>query len=404
MGKKVNNNSNKNNRNRKSNNAKKLSLPKLIVSLVVLILIAVGGAIAGSHEKLFPKNNNQSNSEINIANQGNNESDSLEGKYEVKQLADLSENFESEDLTYLDKKTSTYKKTKYTEIYKDYSKDDVLTKNRVTRFVNNNKPKFNDEYFSPDLDFDRVYVSYIDEVYDTKAKKTLKRPGAAFGRINVDTLKKDDRERLTYNPPGYTKNNKKYNSIESGWIYNRCHLIGHQLSGLNDNECNLVTGTRFINIQGMVEYENDIADAFRGKNLQYTSNVYILYYVKPIYIGDELLPRGFHMMAQAFYKPDKSKNKSELTKEDFKKEFYHDDMRFSKFNIYSDNYQPGFVLNYKTGEVKSIVPYKNLKPGEKAYVDKYLKGAEYPTMLNNNKDKNNIIILFIRKEDALNIA
>lgn len=385
--------SNKKTKNNKNNLKQKLI--KIAISIIILIVASIGGYFTYDIQK---KSNDKSNdTQINASGTG---------LYEVKQLTDLSNNFDSEKLTYL--KDNKWVESNYKTIYREFSEYNAVQQDRVTRFVNKNIPKFTNDYFSPDLDFNKIYVSENKTVYDKNARKNLKRPGRAFGRINIETCAKDNREALKYDPPGYKKNNKKYSSIEGGWIYNRCHLIGYQMCGINDNQYNLATGTRFLNIQGMVEYENDITKFVKNKNFQ---DAYILYYVEPIYENDDdLLPRGFHMMAQAFHKPDKNKNKSQLTKEDFNKPYNldlarekDDTLRFSNFNIYSDNYQPGFEIDYKTGDIKKIIPYEELKSGEKEYVKSALKGKDYPTEISIRKNKNKNLIYY-RKDDILNVA
>jgi DNA-entry nuclease len=123
------------------------------------------------------------------------------------------------------------------------------------------------------------------------------------------------RTELTWNPTGW--HNKK---IASGWLYNRSHLIGYQLSGQNNNPKNLITGTRELNAPEMLAHEDDIA-----YYLKQNPNGYVRYRVTPIFRGNELLPRGVQMEAQSV------------------------GSNAVHFNVYIFNVQSGVTLNYQDG-------------------------------------------------------
>jgi hypothetical protein len=123
------------------------------------------------------------------------------------------------------------------------------------------------------------------------------------------------RTALTWNPTGW--HNKK---ISSGWLYNRSHLIGYQLTGQNNNPKNLITGTRSLNSPEMLAHEMDIA-----YYLKENSSHYVRYRVTPIFRNDELLPRGVQMEAQSV--GDNAIH----------------------FNVYIFNVQSGVSLNYSDG-------------------------------------------------------
>ncbi len=110
------------------------------------------------------------------------------------------------------------------------------------------------------------------------------------------------------------------NVYQDGWLFNRCHLIGYQLTGQNNNLKNLITGTRQLNDPGMLKYENKVADYIRK-----SGNHYVRYRVTPIWRGNELLSRGVQMEAQSI--GDNS----------------------VRFNVYIFNVQPGVKLNYNNG-------------------------------------------------------
>ena len=118
--------------------------------------------------------------------------------------------------------------------------------------------------------------------------------------------------------------NKKYDTslVDGGYIYNRCHLIGHQLAGEDANKENLITGTRYFNVDGMLPFENMIADYVKE------TNNHVLYRVTPIYDGDDLVAKGVQMEAYSV----------------------EDDGEGVMFNVFVYNVQPGIEIDYATGE------------------------------------------------------
>ena len=113
----------------------------------------------------------------------------------------------------------------------------------------------------------------------------------------------------------------KYDWIEGGYLYNRCHLIGYQLTGQNANECNLITGTRYLNVDGMQPYEDGMADYVRR-----TGN-HVLYRVTPVFKGVELVARGVVMEALSV----------------------EDEGSGLRFCRWCPNVQPGVTIDYLTG-------------------------------------------------------
>lgn len=144
---------------------------------------------------------------------------------------------------------------------------------------------------------------------------TLNRVTTADALLNQSLMPTQPRERLYINPTGW--HNKR---LASGWLYNRSHLIGFQLTGQNNNIKNLMTGTRQLNDPGMVDYENYIA-----QYLKQSPNNYVRYSVRPIFVGNELVARGVQLRAQ-------SVNSSAI-----------------EFNVYIFNVQPGVTINYNDG-------------------------------------------------------
>ena len=114
----------------------------------------------------------------------------------------------------------------------------------------------------------------------------------------------------------------KYDFVDGKYLYNRCHLIGYQLTGENANEKNLITGTRYLNIEGMLPFENMVADYIKE-----TGN-HVMYRVTPVFEGENLVASGVQMEAESV----------------------EDQGADLSFNVYVYNVQPGVEIDYKTGE------------------------------------------------------
>ena len=142
--------------------------------------------------------------------------------------------------------------------------------------VNENIPYFTDEELTT-------------QSFETYSElDSLGRCGVTYACIGQDLMPTEDRESISeVTPSGW--NNKEYDFVDGGWLYNRCHLIGFQLTGENANEKNLITGTRSMNVDGMLLFENMTADYIKE-----TGN-HVMYRVTPVFEGDELVPRGVLM-------------------------------------------------------------------------------------------------------------
>lgn len=114
----------------------------------------------------------------------------------------------------------------------------------------------------------------------------------------------------------------KYDFVDGKYLYNRCHLIGYQLTGEGANVNNLITGTRYLNVEGMLPFENDVADY-----IELTGN-HVYYKVEPIFDGDNLVASGVHMQAYSV----------------------EDNGNGISFNVYCYNVQPGVTIDYATGD------------------------------------------------------
>ena len=147
---------------------------------------------------------------------------------------------------------------------------------------------------------------------------SLGRCGVAYACIGTDLMPTEDRGSISeITPSGWL--NKEY---DGQYLYNRCHLIGFQLSGENANERNLITGTRYMNVEGMLPFENMIADY-----VQETDN-HVLYRVTPVFEGSNLVASGVQLEAESV----------------------EDNGDGVLFNVYVYNVQPGITIDYATGE------------------------------------------------------
>lgn len=175
--------------------------------------------------------------------------------------------------------------------------------------VNDNQPDFEEEDFTEES---YEYYSELDE---------LGRCQTAQANIGEDLMPKEEREAIgQVKPSGW--HTVKYDSVEGKYLYNRCHLIGFQLTAENANEKNLITGTRYMNTEGMLPFENMVAEYIRR-----TDN-HVLYRVTPIYEGDNLVASGVQMEAESV----------------------EDDGEGICFNIYAYNSQPDIEIDYETGD------------------------------------------------------
>lgn len=148
----------------------------------------------------------------------------------------------------------------------------------------------------------------------------LGRCGVAYANVCRETMPTEERGNIgMIKPSGWQT--VKYDNVDGKYLYNRCHLIGYQLTAENANDKNLITGTRYLNIEGMLLFENMVADY-----IDETDN-HVLYRVTPIFRGDNLLASGVQM--EAYSVEDKGKGVS--------------------FNVYCYNVQPGIEINYSDG-------------------------------------------------------
>ncbi len=177
--------------------------------------------------------------------------------------------------------------------------------------INNNVPFFTEDEKCNDTAFEQY--SELD---------SLGRCGVAYANICLELMPTEERGEIgSVKPSGWhTANYHEY--VDGNYLYNRCHLIGYQLSGENANEKNLITGTRYLNVQGMLPFENEVADYVES-----TGN-HVLYRVTPVFEGDNLVASGVLMEAYSV----------------------EDSGAGVCFNVYCYNVQPGIVIDYATGD------------------------------------------------------
>ena len=175
--------------------------------------------------------------------------------------------------------------------------------------VNDNQPEFTEEELTT--------VSYE----DYSELDELGRCQSAEACIGQDLMPTETRESISSMKPTGWKN-KSYDTVDGGYVYNRCHLIGFQLTGENANEENLITGTRYMNVEGMLPFEDEVAAYIKE-----TDN-HVMYRVTPVFEGDDLIASGVQMQAESV----------------------EDDGAGISFNVYVYNVQPYVVIDYRTGE------------------------------------------------------
>ena len=172
-------------------------------------------------------------------------------------------------------------------------------------------------------DFEEYEIEEAQTSYESYSElDALGRCGKAEASVSLDTMPTKKRTSISsVKPSGWE--NEKYDFVSGEWVYNRCHLIGFQLTGENANSQNLITGTRYMNVEGMLPYENEVADYVKS------TGEHVLYEVTPIYEdSDDLVASGVHMQACSV----------------------EDDCASLAFNVYAYNVQPGIEIDYSTGE------------------------------------------------------
>lgn len=190
----------------------------------------------------------------------------------------------------------------------------------------------------PDYD-GKAYVELNDNVPEfSKSEKTYSESFEEYGKldslgrctyavscIGKDLMPTEKRGSIgSVKPSGW--HISKYDFVDGKYLYNRCHLIGYQLTAENANERNLITGTRYLNVEGMLPFENDVADY-----IEITNN-HVYYKVTPIFEGNNLVANGVQMQAYSV----------------------EDNGQGISFNVYCYNVQPGVAIDYATGDNQAV--------------------------------------------------
>ena len=219
--------------------------------------------------------------------------------------------------------------------------------------LNNNQPAFTPEDMKTDA---YEFYSELD---------VLGRCGYTVACVGQELMPTEDRESISHvKPTGW--NQAQYEVVDGGNLYNRCHLIAFRLTGENDNAKNLITGTRYMNMEGMAPFEDMVADYIKE------TNNHVMYRVTPIYDGDNLLATGVQMEAISV----------------------EDNGEGICFNVFVYNCQPGITINYADGSSRLTAEEQTDSiSGKESYVintssKKFHKAicAQGKSVSENNKD------------------
>lgn len=197
--------------------------------------------------------------------------------------------------------------------------------------INNNVPFFDNDSENSSENLNESYMPLDD----------LGRCGSAIANVSLATM---PIEIVNKNGKNYVKNIKrgeigsvkpsgwktyKFDNVDGKYLYNRCHLLGYQLTAENANQENLITGTRYFNVQGMLPFENMVADYVKDSvDVQNKTSNHVLYRVTPIFNKNDLVAKGVLMEAQSLKSDD------------------------IKYCVFVYNIQPGITIDYSDGSAK----------------------------------------------------
>ncbi|OAU57888.1 XRE family transcriptional regulator [Lacticaseibacillus rhamnosus] len=277
----------------------KTKLMKYLTPLLIVSLLLTGCSTQGTSKSTSPSTDPVAD-QTKLNNKTNSAISSLD-----EAIADKREEVSSLKATLDNSKPSTEasKTTAGTTDANTLANLDYTGQQEIT--VNNNDPAFSKNDLSTAKG---AWATYSD-------LDSLNRVTDANALLNRSLMPSAKREPLTWNPTGW--HNKK---TAHGWLYNRSHLMGYQLTGENNNPKNLMTGTQTLNSPLMLAHEMDIAYYLKQSN-----DHYVRYEVKPIFRGNELVARGVQMRAQSI--GDNTIH----------------------FNVYIFNVEPGYTINYADG-------------------------------------------------------
>lgn len=265
---------------------KNLNLKKSIIMLIGTLLLLTG--LVGCDTTTPSTSTNDSGQVVE-----NNESSSSE------QVVENNESSSSDSNSYLASKDNVSNAT--LSNIPEYSGTPYVA-------INNNVPDFSES----------DYTTTSFEEY--APLDNLGRCGVAFANVGTDIMPTEERGSISsVKPSGW--HSVKYDIVDGKYLYNRAHLIGYQLTAENANKNNLITGTRYFNVTGMLPFENMVADYVKE------TNNHVLYRVTPIFEGNDLVAKGVQMEARSV----------------------EDNGEGVEFNVFVYNVQPGITIDYSTG-------------------------------------------------------
>ena len=210
------------------------------------------------------------------------------------------------------------------EVSKEAHESSVVTAPAVTQFDLATVPAYSGQAYVPVNDNVPFFTDgeLTTESFETYSSlDSLGRCGVACASVGQDLMPTEDRGTIgQVKPTGW--HTVKYDNVDGKYLYNRCHLIGYQLTAENANEENLITGTRYLNIEGMLPFENMVADYVKE-----TGN-HVMYRVTPVFEGENLVASGVLMEGKSV----------------------EDDGEGVLFCVYAYNVQPGISIDYATGD------------------------------------------------------
>ena len=270
----------------------------LIILLLILFTAGIGGQAGKRSQPELDKTND---SVIFEVSSGGHAEDSAVSKAEKQ---------DQEEESALQEQTKDLEKSASDTTIQTLSVDEIPAySGQAAIEINQNVPGFTES-------------DYTTEAFEQYSPLDgLGRCGIAYACVGEEIMPTEERGAIgMVKPSGW--HTVKYDFVDGKYLYNRCHLIAYMLSGENANTENLITGTRYMNTEGMLPYENQVADYVHD-----TGN-HVLYRVTPLYEGDNLVASGVEI--EAYSVEDKGKSLS--------------------FHVYCYNVQPGVTIDYATGD------------------------------------------------------
>ena len=277
--------------------------------LLIIIAIIIFALIPGRDKDKKNSNPEQQTEVVEITN-----TESTEKAVPTRATAATTEQNSSTTIATTEQRTTS--KAKAATAVAQYTISSYVTLDSIPAYsgnpyvaVNDNVPFFTDDEMSTDA-FE--YYSNLD---------SLGRCGVAYANVCIDIMPTEERGSIgSIKPSGW--HTVKYDIVDGKYLYNRCHLIGYQLSAENANKNNLITGTRYLNTEGMLPFENMVADYVKE------TNNHVLYRITPMFEDDNLVASGVLMEAKSV----------------------EDNGAGILFNVYCYNVQPGVSIDYSTGD------------------------------------------------------